>query len=116
MTSDDSSLTRRPRWYAATIVGAILLVAVFSTAAALVDDDLADGVFGFFTGMIAAVGIALVLWTEIVRKRLALRRDAAALDDLEPLRAATESDQPSPDRPSAGQAATESRTDRPADR
>ena len=115
MTPDDSTLTHRPRWYAATLVGAIVLIAAFSLAAALVDDDLADGVFGFFAGMIAALGIALVLWTEIVRKRLARLRDAAALDDLEPLRAATAGDRPLVDRPSADRA-TETRGDRPADR
>ena len=80
----------RPRWYAAAVIGAVLAIAGFSAAAALVDDDLADGVFGFFTGILAALLLAAVLWVEIGRYRLARMRDAAALDALEPLRAAAD--------------------------
>lgn len=80
----------RPRWYAAAVSGAVLAIAGFSAAAALVDDDLADGIFGFFTGILAAVLLAAVLWVEIGRYRLARMRDAAALDELEPLRAASD--------------------------
>lgn len=82
----------RPRWYAAAIVGAILAIAAFSAAALLVDRDLADTVFGFFTGMIGVLLVAVILWTEVGRKQVARLRDAAALDDLEPLRAATDAD------------------------
>ena len=92
MTSSDSTLPRRPRWYAAAIVVAILLIAALTLTSAFIADDAADTVLGFFAGMIAALMLALVLWTEIVRTWLARRRDAAALDDLEPLGAATGSD------------------------
>jgi hypothetical protein len=106
MTSDNS-LIRRPRWYAAYIVGAIVLIAVLSVGAARVDNDVADTVFGIFTGMTLALVAALVLWTESGRKRVARLRDAAALDDLEPLRAATTGDRPSDKSasPSAGRSA-----------
>ena len=121
MASHDSTLAPRPRWYAVTILGAILLIAALSTAAAVVEDDLADTVLGFFTGAIAALVIVLVLWTEITRTLSARRRDAATLDDLEPLRAATigdrsPTDSASADRQSTDQATAESRSDRPADR
>jgi hypothetical protein len=111
MTSDNS-LIRRPRLYAAYIVGAIVLIAVLSVGAARVDNDVADTVFGIFTGMTLALVAALVLWTEIGRKRVARLRDAAALDDLEPLRAATTGDRPfdKTASPSAGRSA-----DRPAE-
>ena len=92
MTSSDSTIPRRPRWYAAAIVVAILLIAALTLTSAFIADDAADTVLGFFAGMIAALMLALVLWTEIVRTWLARRRDAAALDDLEPLGAATGSD------------------------
>jgi len=82
----------RPRWYSAGIIGAVVAITVFSTAALLTDDDLADSVFGFFTGAIAMLLIMTVLWIEIGRQRLARKRDAAALDGLEPLRAATAAD------------------------
>lgn len=82
----------RPRWYAAAIVGAVVVIATLSVAALLIDDDTADTVFGIFTGMIGMLLIAVVVWTEIVRKQMARLRDATALDDLEPLRAATETD------------------------
>jgi len=80
----------RPRWYAAAVIGAIVAIAGFFTAAALVDNNWADGVFGFFTGVLAALLLAAVLWIEIGRLRLARMRDAAALDELEPLRAASD--------------------------
>ncbi|PXA70829.1 hypothetical protein [Cryobacterium arcticum] len=101
MTSSDSTLPRRPRWYAAAIVVAILLIAALTLTAAFVEDDTADTVLGFFTGMIAALLLTLVLWTEIVRTWMARRRDAAALDDLEPLRAATTADRPVDDSATA---------------
>lgn len=82
----------RPRWYTAAIVGAVVAIATLSAAALLTDDDLADGVFGFFTGMICMLLIAVVLWVEFGRNKLARMRDAAALDDLEPLRTATRAD------------------------
>ena len=111
MTSSDNSLIRRPRWYAAYIVGAIVVIALLSVGAARVDNDVADTVLGIFTGMTLALVAALVLWTESGRKRVARLRDAAALDDLEPLRAATTGDRPfdKTTSPSAGRSA-----DRPA--
>ena len=112
MTSHDSTLAPRPRWYAVTILGAILLIAALSTAAAVVEDDLADTVLGFFTGAIAALVIVLVLWTEITRTLSARRRDAATLDDLEPLRAATAGNRPSDQTASP---AAERSADRPAE-
>jgi len=112
MTSNDYSLTRRPRWYAAYIAGAIVLIALLSVGAARVENDIADTVFGVFTGMTLALLAALVLWTEIGRKRVARMRDAAALDDLEPLRAATAGDRPSGQTASP---AAERSADRPAE-
>ena len=82
----------RPRWYAVAIIGAIITIAALSIAALQNDDDTADTVFGAFTGAIGVGLLALVLWTEIVRKQVARLRDAAALDDLEPLRAASDAD------------------------
>ncbi|TFD92687.1 hypothetical protein E3T61_06180 [Cryobacterium lactosi] len=82
----------RPRWYAAAIVSAVVIIAALLIAALLTADDTADTVFGAFTGAISIGLLALILWTEIGRKQLARLRDAAALDDLEPLRAATDAD------------------------
>ncbi|QYF74267.1 hypothetical protein [Cryobacterium sp. PAMC25264] len=82
----------RPRWYAPAIGAAVLSIAALSVGAFVVVDDAADSVLGFFTGAIAMLLVALVAWTELVRHIVARRRDTAALDDLEPLRAATESD------------------------
>lgn len=82
----------RPRWYAAAVIGAVLAIAAASVAAALVDDDLADTLFGIVTGMTGALLLAVVLWIEVGRSRLARMRDASVLDDLEPLRAATDAD------------------------
>jgi ABC-type cobalamin transport system permease subunit len=86
----------RPRWYAAAVIGAVVAIAVFSAAALFTDDDLADGTFGFFTGAISMLLIATVLWIEIGRQRLARKRDAAALDALEPLRVASAADTTAP--------------------
>jgi len=83
----------RPRWYGPAIAAAVVVIAALSGAAVLVDDDAADGVFGFFTGASCMLLVCVVvLWTEIGRKLMARRRDAAALDDLEPLRVATDDD------------------------
>jgi hypothetical protein len=82
----------RPRWYAFAIVGAIIAITALSIAALQTDDDTADTVFGAFTGAIAVGLLVLVLWTEIGRKQVARLRDAKALDDLEPLRAASDAD------------------------
>jgi ABC-type cobalamin transport system permease subunit len=82
----------RPRWYAVAIVGAVVAIAALSIAALQTDDDTADTVFGAFTGAIGVGLLALILWTEIARKQVARLRDAAALDDLEPMRAATDAD------------------------
>jgi hypothetical protein len=82
----------RPRWYAVAIAGAVVAIAALSVAALLTDDDTADTTFGAFTGAIGIGLLALILWIEIVRKHVARLRDAAALDDLEPLRAASDAD------------------------
>lgn len=91
MTSDGRTLPRRPRWYAAFIVGAIIVLALLGAAAWYVDDDVADTVLGLVTGMTVG-SVAVVTWAAFLRKRMARRRDAAALDDLEPLRAAGAAD------------------------
>ena len=82
----------RPRWYAAGVVGAVVAIAALGAAALLIDDDLTDSILGFFVGMIGMVLIMVILWTELVRKMMARKRDSAALDDLEPLRAASDAD------------------------
>ncbi|MGY4860119.1 hypothetical protein [Cryobacterium sp. AP23] len=82
----------RPRWYAVAITGAVVAIAALSIGALLTDDDMADTVFGAFTGAIGMGLLALILWIEIGRKQVARLRDAAALDDLEPLRAASDAD------------------------
>lgn len=82
----------RPRWYAAAVVGGVVAIAALSAAAILVDDDPADSVLGFLTGMLSALLVAVILWTEIGRQRVARLRDTVALDNLEPLRAATDAD------------------------
>ncbi|ANP72073.1 hypothetical protein [Cryobacterium arcticum] len=91
-TTRSTAAPTRPRWYAPAIGAAVLCIAALSAAALVVDDDATDSVLGFFTGALAMLLVALVAWTEVVRHIVARKRDAAALDDLEPLRAATESD------------------------
>ena len=88
----ENSTLPRPRWYAIAIAGAVVAIAALSIAALQTDDDMADTVFGAFTGAIGVGLLALILWIEIGRKQVARLRDAAALDDLEPLRAATDAD------------------------
>ena len=87
----NSSLPR-PRWYAAAVVGAVAAIAALGAAALLIDDDLTDSILGFFVGVIGMLLVAVVLWTELVRQMMARKRDSAALDDLEPLRAASDAD------------------------
>jgi hypothetical protein len=84
----------RPRWYPITVAILVLAIAILITVAllGLVDDGgLADGALGFFTGLFAVLGVGLVAVTEIGRRTDAQLRDAASLDDLEPLRAAVSS-------------------------
>ena len=88
----ENSTLPRPRWYAIAIAGAVVAIAALSIAALQTDDDMADTVFGAFTGAIGVGLLALILWIEIGRNQVARLRDAAALDDLEPLRAATDAD------------------------
>ena len=81
----------RPRWYPITVVILVLAIAIFIAVPllGLVDDNgLADGVLSFCTGLFVTVTAGLVAVTEIGRRTDAQLRDAAALDDLEPLRAA----------------------------
>ena len=80
----------RPGWYAAAVAGAVLAIAALAAAALLIDDDPVDSVLGFFVGLIGMLLVAVVLWTEIVRQMMARKRDSAALDELEPLRAASD--------------------------
>ncbi|WP_103459450.1 hypothetical protein [Cryobacterium zongtaii] len=86
-----SSLSR-PRWYAAAVVGGVVAIAALSTAAILVDHDPADSVLGFLTGMLSVLLVTVILWTEIGRQRVARLRDTVALDNLEPLRDATDAE------------------------
>jgi len=88
----DNTTLPRPRWYAVAIAGAVVAIAALSIAALVTDDDTADTALGAVTGAIAVGLLALILWTEIVRRIVARLRDAAALDDLEPLRAASDAD------------------------
>jgi hypothetical protein len=82
----------RPRWYAVAIAAAVVTIAALVLAALLTDDDTADTVFGALTGALSMGLLILIVWTEIARKQVARLRDAAALDDLEPMRAATDAD------------------------
>jgi peptidoglycan/LPS O-acetylase OafA/YrhL len=81
----------RPRWYPITlavlVLTVIVLVAVALTGLISESDD-SYGLVGFFTGLCSTLAVALVAVTEIGRRNEAQLRDAAALDDLEPLRAA----------------------------
>jgi len=90
MTS--STLPARPRWYPIA-VGTLVLAVVILCAVALFglgeDGGLPYGILGFLTGLFATVAAGLVAVTEIGRQDEARRLDAAALDDLEPLRAAS---------------------------
>jgi hypothetical protein len=82
----------RPRWYPVTVAVLVLVVVVLGTVAALglaPDTGFVDGILGFFTGLCATLAVALVAVTEIGRRQEIHLRDAAALDELEPLRAAT---------------------------
>jgi hypothetical protein len=86
-----SSRPPRPRWYPVTVTALILIVAVLGTVAALglaPDSGPVDGMLGFFTGLCLTLAVALIAVTEIGRRHEAQLLDAAALDDLEPLRAA----------------------------
>lgn len=82
------SLPPRPRWYAGAIIGtATALVALVLTE--ILVDNAPDTLLGFFTGLLGASLVGVILGIETSRKRVARLRDAAALDDLEPLRSAT---------------------------
>lgn len=81
----------RPRWYAGVIVGsATVLIALVLTAVLV--DDAPQTLLGFFTGALGTLLLATVSWIEYGHRDAARRRDAAALDDLEPLRAASAAD------------------------
>lgn len=85
----------RPRWYPITVTILVLAVGILIAVAllGLVDDgNPAYGAVGFFTGLFSVLAVGLVAVTEIGRQTDAQLRDAAALDDLEPLRAAVSSD------------------------
>lgn len=84
----------RPRWYPITVVILVLAVAILlavGLSGLVTDGDLAYGALGFFTGLFGILAVGMVAVTEIGRNDTRLR-DAAALDDLEPLRAAVSSD------------------------
>ena len=84
----DRSLPPRPRWYACAIIGtATVLVALVLTEVLV--DNAPDTLLGFFTGVLGAGLVGVILGIETSRKRAVRLRDAAALDDLEPLRSAT---------------------------
>jgi hypothetical protein len=82
----------RPRWYPITVAALILvviaLVAIQLTGAAAGVQG-SDGLIGFLTGLCGTVTVGLVAVTEIGRRHEVELLDAAALDDLEPLRAAS---------------------------
>lgn len=85
----------RPRWYPITVTILVLAVVILLAVdlLGLVDEgDLGYGAVGFFTGLFSVLAVGLVAVTEIGRQTDAQLRDAAALDDLEPLRAAVSSD------------------------
>ena len=84
----DRSLPPRPRWYAGAIIGTTTVLVALVLTEALVDNA-PDTLLGFFTGLLGAGLIGVILGIETSRKRAAGLRDAAALDDLEPLRSAT---------------------------
>jgi hypothetical protein len=82
----------RPHWYPFTVAALILTVVALGTVTALglaPDTGPVDGILGFFTGLCATLAVGLVAVTEIGRRHEAQLLDAAALDDLEPLRAAS---------------------------
>jgi hypothetical protein len=82
----------RPRWYPVTVAALVLIVIGLGSVAALglaPENGPVDGILGFFTGLCATLAVALVAVTEIGRRHEAELLDAAALDELEPLRAAT---------------------------
>jgi hypothetical protein len=82
----------RPRWYPLT-VSALSLTAIVLVMVKVLglspDNGPVDGILGFVAGLCATLAVGLVAVTEIGRRNEALLLDAARLDDLEPLRAAS---------------------------
>ena len=107
-----SSLSSPPRarWYPIVVAMLVLAIVILCTAAllGLADDiPLGNGLLGFFTGLFTVLTLGLVAVTEIGRRNDAASRDAAALDELEPLRAAT-AGETSDDQPASGLGARQS--------
>lgn len=76
----------RPRWYLPTIAGIVVVIAALVVIALVLDNNLDDTALGMVTGILFGAMLGIILFTEMGRRAAIRRRDAAALDDLEPLR------------------------------
>jgi len=81
-------MTRLTRSSAAPLIAlavCVLSVVLLVIAAALVDDDALDTVFGFFTGMLSVAALACIALVVFRRRFHARRHDEEILDGIEPL-------------------------------
>ena len=92
-----STLPPRPRWYLPAIVCTLLVIAALIVAAVTGVSGVDYTILGLLTSFLTVVLGGRVLATELDRRAAMHRLETDALDDLEPLRAASSVDYASRD-------------------